>query len=224
MRYTSGSHTVFHHRYHIVWITKYRYKVLNGALRERIRTIISGRPARNGRPDRLRRVVAGTYVHMSVEIPPHTAVSDFVGASRDAPRIGCRWSSRICASATGGGISGLGATSPPPAAISRTMSYFSIVRSTNLPASAGGYSVLLRRSQGPLVRSRQHHGFDLAGLRSVGGRQRFAVLRPSYRTYQHSRGVAGHRHRRRQCPCLPTTARSIGASLCSRWSTRLSTR
>jgi putative transposase len=40
MSYTSGSHTVFHHRYHIVWITKYRYKVLEGALRERIRTII----------------------------------------------------------------------------------------------------------------------------------------------------------------------------------------
>jgi Transposase IS200 like len=30
MSYTSGSHTVFHHRYHIVWITKYRYKVLEG--------------------------------------------------------------------------------------------------------------------------------------------------------------------------------------------------
>src|SRR2546430_7154345 len=40
MSYTSGSHTVFHHRYHIIWITKYRYKVLEGALRERIRTII----------------------------------------------------------------------------------------------------------------------------------------------------------------------------------------
>ena len=40
MSYTSGSHTVFHHRYHIVWITKYRYKVLEGALREQIRTII----------------------------------------------------------------------------------------------------------------------------------------------------------------------------------------
>ena len=40
MSYTSGSHTVFHHRYHIVWITKYRYKVLEGALRERIPTII----------------------------------------------------------------------------------------------------------------------------------------------------------------------------------------
>ena len=40
MSYRSGSHTVFHHRYHIVWITKYRYNVLEGALRERIRTMI----------------------------------------------------------------------------------------------------------------------------------------------------------------------------------------
>ena len=62
------------------------------------------------------------------------------GASRDGHRIGSRWSSRTCASATGGGISGLGATSPPRAATSRTMSYFSIFRSTNLPASAGRYS------------------------------------------------------------------------------------
>jgi hypothetical protein len=49
--------------------------------------------------------------------------------------------SRAWASATGGGISGLGATSPPPAATSRTMSYFSIFRSTNLPVPAGSYSV-----------------------------------------------------------------------------------
>ena len=40
------------------------------------------------------------------------------------------------------GISGLPATSPPRAATSRTMSYFSILGSTNLPASAGSYSVI----------------------------------------------------------------------------------
>jgi putative transposase len=25
MSYATGCHTVFHHRYHIVWVTKYRY-------------------------------------------------------------------------------------------------------------------------------------------------------------------------------------------------------
>ena len=37
MVYSTGSHTRFYHRYHVVWSTKYRYKVLQGAMRERIR-------------------------------------------------------------------------------------------------------------------------------------------------------------------------------------------
>ncbi len=77
MRDTSGSHTVFHHRYHIVWITKYRCKVLEGALRERIRTII-----RQVCKELCVKIVSGVlsreHVHMCVEIPPHIASSDFV--------------------------------------------------------------------------------------------------------------------------------------------------
>jgi len=37
MRYDTGKYTVYYHRFHIVWITKYRYGVLRGALRERVR-------------------------------------------------------------------------------------------------------------------------------------------------------------------------------------------
>jgi hypothetical protein len=70
-------------------------------------------------------------------------------ASMVAPSRACGWSSRTCACATGAGISGLGAISPPPAATSRTMSYFSIVRSTNPPASAGRYSLSPRPKQQP---------------------------------------------------------------------------
>lgn len=40
MSYTRGRHTVFHHRYHIVWVPKYRFKVLHGAFRERAREIV----------------------------------------------------------------------------------------------------------------------------------------------------------------------------------------
>ncbi|RXV66688.1 IS200/IS605 family transposase, partial [Roseovarius sp. A46] len=39
MQYDTGKHCVFYHRYHIVWSTKYRYKVLTGALRLRVRDI-----------------------------------------------------------------------------------------------------------------------------------------------------------------------------------------
>jgi len=36
-KYRKGKHTVYYHRYHIVWITKYRYKV---APQERYNRII----------------------------------------------------------------------------------------------------------------------------------------------------------------------------------------
>src|ERR1700730_2306213 len=130
MSYTSGSHTVFHHRYHIVWITKYRYKVLEGALRERIRTIIRQLCKELGV-----QIVSGVLSREHVHSRRILRSATSCGASRDAHRIRCRWSSRTCASATRGGISGLGATSPPPAATSRLMSYFSIFRNTNLPAA-----------------------------------------------------------------------------------------
>lgn len=33
MRYSSSAHTRFYHRFHVVWVTKYRHKVLQGAIR-----------------------------------------------------------------------------------------------------------------------------------------------------------------------------------------------
>ena len=77
MAYTRGSHTVFHHRYHIVWAPKYRYKVLTGEIRLRVREII-----RHVCDDMGVRIISGVlsqdHVHMFVEIPPHVAVSQFV--------------------------------------------------------------------------------------------------------------------------------------------------
>jgi putative transposase len=77
MSYATGCHTVFHHRYHIVWVTKYRYKVLKGTLRERIRTIIRQVCKELG-VQIVSGVLSKEHVHMFVEIPPHIAVSDFV--------------------------------------------------------------------------------------------------------------------------------------------------
>ena len=107
MSYTSGSHTVFHHRYHIVWITKYRYKVLEGALRERIRTIIRQVCKELG-VQIVSGVLSREHVHMFVEIPPHIAVSDFVRRVKGRSSHRVQMGSRTCASATGGGISQLG--------------------------------------------------------------------------------------------------------------------
>ena len=40
MAHSKGCHTTFHHRYHIVWAPKYRFKVLHGEVWLRVREII----------------------------------------------------------------------------------------------------------------------------------------------------------------------------------------
>ena len=77
MAYETGAHTVFYHRYHIVWITKYRYAVLEGAVRARIREIIRQVCAELG-VTIVKGVLSRDHVHMFVSIPPQLAVSDVV--------------------------------------------------------------------------------------------------------------------------------------------------
>ncbi len=75
--YDSGAHTRYYHRYHIVWSTKYRYKVLGGAVGLRIREII--RQACNEMGVTIvKGVLSKDHVHMMVSIPPNRSVSDVV--------------------------------------------------------------------------------------------------------------------------------------------------
>ena len=77
MAYRNGSHYPWHHRYHLVWAPKYRFKVLIGDVRLRVRDIIRQVCAEMGVT-----IVSGAlsrdHVHLFVEIPPHVSVSEFV--------------------------------------------------------------------------------------------------------------------------------------------------
>ena len=77
MRYDKGKHTTFYHRYHLVWVTKYRYKVLRGDIRVRVRDIIRQVCAEN-RVEIIKGVLANDHVHMFVSIPPNLSVSDLM--------------------------------------------------------------------------------------------------------------------------------------------------
>ena len=77
MQYDKGKHTTFYHRYHLVWITKYRYKVLAGDIRLRVREIIRQVCAEN-RVEIIKGVLASDHVHMFVSIPPNLSVSDLM--------------------------------------------------------------------------------------------------------------------------------------------------
>jgi len=77
MQYDTGKHCVYYHRYHLVWSTKYRYKVLQGDIRFRVRAILRQVCGQNG-VDIIQGVLSADHVHMFVSIPPKLAVSDLM--------------------------------------------------------------------------------------------------------------------------------------------------
>ena len=86
--YNKKSHTVFYHRYHIVWITKYRYRVLTYDIKKRVRELVlqvaeeMSIKIENG-------VVSSDHVHIFANIPPYIKISEFVqkAKGRSSKRI-----------------------------------------------------------------------------------------------------------------------------------------
>ena len=73
-RYRKGSHTVHDIKYHFVWITKYRYRVLRGDIAIRIRAIIREECA--SKDVRIvKGVVSADHVHLMVSSPPSISPS-----------------------------------------------------------------------------------------------------------------------------------------------------
>ena len=77
MQYEKGKHCVFYHRYHVVWSTKYRFKVLRGDVQSRVREIIR-RVCSENDVTIISGVVSSDHVHMFVSIPPKLSMSDFM--------------------------------------------------------------------------------------------------------------------------------------------------
>ena len=75
--YSKTSHTVFYHRFHIVWITKYQKRVLSGSLRLRVREIVA-QVANELNIKIINGVLSADHVHIFAEVPPHLPVSEFV--------------------------------------------------------------------------------------------------------------------------------------------------
>ena len=74
----SLSHTRWKCQYHIVFISKYRKRILYGRLREDVKEIISTL-CKYRKVDIIAGAVCKDHVHLSVAIPPKLRVSDFMG-------------------------------------------------------------------------------------------------------------------------------------------------
>ena len=74
MSYSTARHTTFYHRYRFDWATKYRFKVLQGTMRERLREIIRQTCAELD-VHIVKGVVARDHVHMFISVPPKLALA-----------------------------------------------------------------------------------------------------------------------------------------------------
>ncbi len=74
MGYRHGSHTKFSIHIHVVWITKYRKKVLKGEVATFIRDSI-GEECSKMKVDILKGYVSKDHVHLLLSIRPQTAQS-----------------------------------------------------------------------------------------------------------------------------------------------------
>jgi len=75
--YRKGSHTVYDLKYHIVWITKYRKKVMRGEIGLRLRELIK-QSCEAQDVQIVKGHIAADHVHLLVSVPPQIAVSDLV--------------------------------------------------------------------------------------------------------------------------------------------------
>ena len=62
--YRRGAHSVYDIKYHLIWITKYRYKVLRGRVAERVRDLIRQSCEARGVAVIRGRGVAGSCAHV----------------------------------------------------------------------------------------------------------------------------------------------------------------
>jgi len=75
--YKAGSHTIWDCKYHVVWVTKYRYSVLGGDVGLRCRELLR-EIARSQEMIIYAGSVNRDHVHMLIGIPPQLSVSKAV--------------------------------------------------------------------------------------------------------------------------------------------------
>ena len=77
MKQRQGSHTVYQLQVHVVFCTKYRYRVLRGEIQERCRDLI--RQVCDGLDVRIiKGVVSSDHVHLHLSYPPKHSVSEIM--------------------------------------------------------------------------------------------------------------------------------------------------
>ena len=85
-RFRKIAHVLWHCQYHLVWVPKYRYKIMEGEMKsELIRCIRLFCEQKNCEVQELN--VQADHVHMILLIPPKVSISDMMGVLKGRTAI-----------------------------------------------------------------------------------------------------------------------------------------
>ena len=85
-RFRKLSHTIWHCQYHIIWVPKYRYRVLQGEIAEEVGVAVRVYAERMG-GEVIEQSVQVDHVHVQVMVPPKVSISKFVGTIKGRTAI-----------------------------------------------------------------------------------------------------------------------------------------
>ena len=77
MEYRHSAHAVYDIKYHVIWITKYRYKVMRGRIAERAREVIR-QICESREVAIVRGSISPDHIHMLLSVPPQLAPAKVV--------------------------------------------------------------------------------------------------------------------------------------------------
>ena len=85
-RFRKLSQTIWHCQYHIVWVPKYRFRVLKGPVAEEVESCVQMFSDQLG-CEIIEMNIQADHVHLLVMVPPKVSVSGFVGTVKGRTAI-----------------------------------------------------------------------------------------------------------------------------------------
>ncbi len=85
-RFHKLSHTIWHCQYHIVWVPKYRFKILTGKVASEVNRCIRAFTEQQ-KCEVVELNIQPDHIHLLVMIPPKIAVSSYVGTVKGRTAI-----------------------------------------------------------------------------------------------------------------------------------------
>ena len=85
-RFHKLSHTIWHCQYHIIWVPKYRLRILTGKISETVRDCIIVFVEQQG-GEVVELNVQQDHVHLLAMVPPKVSISNFVGTIKGRTAI-----------------------------------------------------------------------------------------------------------------------------------------